>query len=171
MPLHPNVHQGHHGEAFVYAMACAGGYTTSRMDLDVDGVDWQVGYPGPKGTIRSPKIEFQVKTWSDPVVEDGSYRYRLTTTHYNMLAGQGFQLPRFLALVIVPEEASQYAICDHHCMKLGKAAYWLSLADWEEKPTGDGDPQSIVVEVPKENLLSVEAMGRLLSGDLDEAAE
>jgi hypothetical protein len=37
--LHANVHQGLHGEGFIYAMASAGGFTTSRMNLDVDGVD------------------------------------------------------------------------------------------------------------------------------------
>jgi len=80
--LQANVHQGLHGEGFIYAMACAAGFTTSKMNLDVDGVDWQIAYPGPKGTTRSPKIEVQVKSWSSPVLEDGMYRYgsRFSTT-------------------------------------------------------------------------------------------
>lgn len=73
MALQANVHQGLHGEGFIYAMACAAGFTTSRMNLDVDGVDWQIAYPGPKGTTRSPKIEMQVKSWSNPVLEDGKF--------------------------------------------------------------------------------------------------
>jgi len=167
--LQANVHQGLHGEGFIYAMACAAGFTTSKQILDVDGVDWQIAYPGPKGTTRSPKIEVQVKSWSSPILEEGSFRYRLSIQHYNHLAGPGFQLPRFLALVIVPPHASKYAICDYENMKLGMAAYWLSLADQEVKPTGDDDPRSVVVAVPQRNFLTVEALSALLSGDLDGA--
>jgi hypothetical protein len=55
-------------------------------------------------------------------------------------------------------------------MRLGTAAYWLSLADQDEQPTGADDTETIAVEVPRSNLLSVETMGRLLIGDLSEAA-
>jgi len=61
-----NVHQGLHGEGFIYALASAGGFVTSRSNLDVDGVDWQIARPGPQGTSRSPKIEIQVKSSSSP---------------------------------------------------------------------------------------------------------
>jgi hypothetical protein len=95
--LHPNVHQGLHGEGFIHAMACAGGFTTSKMNLDVDGVDWQIAFPGPKGTARSPKLEMQVKSCVNPDVKGGEYQYRLRVKHYNFIAGAGFQVPRFLA--------------------------------------------------------------------------
>ena len=123
MALQVNVHQGLHGEGFIYAMACAAGFTAAKMSVDVDGVDWLIAYPGPKGTTRSPKIEMQVKTWSNPVLVDGFYKYRIKIQHYNHLAGPGFQLPRFLALVIVPSDPGQYAVCDYENMKLGMSAY------------------------------------------------
>ena len=55
-------HQGLHGEGYIFALACAAGLLASRPILDVDGVDWMIGSPGPLGTARSPKIEVQVKT-------------------------------------------------------------------------------------------------------------
>ncbi|BCB87390.1 hypothetical protein Psuf_047030 [Phytohabitans suffuscus] len=66
------------------------------MNRDLDGVDWQIAHPGPRGTARSPKIELQVKSWSNPVLKDGAYRYRLSVDHYNKIAGAGFQ--------VVPQE-------------------------------------------------------------------
>jgi len=54
-------------------------------------------------------------------------------------------------------------------MKLGMAAYWLSLADQDVKPAGDDDPKSIEVGVPRRNLLTVETLSALLSGHLDGA--
>jgi hypothetical protein len=75
--LNTHVHQGLHGEGFVFALACAAGLNTTKTVLDVEGVDWQVGYPGPRGTVRHPKIEFQVKSWSEPIVKGDHFRYRL----------------------------------------------------------------------------------------------
>jgi uncharacterized protein DUF4365 len=167
--LHANVHQGLHGEGFIHAMACAGGFTTSRMNLDVDGVDWQIAHPGPKGTARSPKIEVQVKTMSTPAIAQDAYKLKLSTKHFNQIAGVGFQVPRFLTLVIVPTNPAEYAVCDEEGMRLGTAAYWLSLADQEIGPAGDGDPKSVSVLVPRCNFLSVETLTALLGGDLDGA--
>ncbi|WP_436523768.1 hypothetical protein [Actinoplanes sp. HUAS TT8] len=62
--MHKNVHQGLHGEGFIQALACAGGFTTARANLDIDGVDLQIASAGPRGTVRSPKIEVQVKSVS-----------------------------------------------------------------------------------------------------------
>ncbi len=87
MALQANVHQGLHGEGFIYAMACAAGFTTSKMNLDLDGVDWQIAYPGPKGTARSPKIEMQVKSWSNPVLEEGTFKQGGAQSHFGCSCG------------------------------------------------------------------------------------
>jgi hypothetical protein len=164
--LNKNVHQGLHGEGFVYALACAAGFTTSKMNVDLDGLDWQVAHPGPRGATRSPKIEFQVKSSSAPAFKDGSIQHRLKVSHFNHLAGGGFQIPRFLSVVIVPPETGKYAVCTDRHMRLGTAAYWVSLADREALPTDPGCPESVLVEVPLRNLLTVTALDHLLVGDL-----
>lgn len=95
--------------------------------------------------------------------------HRLRIEHFNHLAGVGFQIPRFLALVSVPEDAAEYAVCTAEHMRLSTAAYWLSLADREVQPTGEGCPASLIVQVPTRNLLTVAALRHLLSGDLEGA--
>jgi hypothetical protein len=62
-------------------------------------------------------------------------------------------------------------VCTHEKMQLGTAAYWLSLRDREELPAEDGHPKSTVVEVPLGNLLTVDVLGNLLSGDLGGAVQ
>jgi hypothetical protein len=108
-------HQGLHGEGYVFAMASVAGLLACRPTLDVDGVDWLIGSPGPLGTSRSPKIEVQVKTWSRPVGDTDSWAYRLSTRQFNALAGRGFDLRRFLIMVAVPDAASRFAVCDADC--------------------------------------------------------
>ncbi|GAA4697846.1 DUF4365 domain-containing protein [Phytohabitans rumicis] len=166
MPLENRVHQGLHGEAFIYALASAAGLCSARPAPDYDGIDWQIAHPGPKGALRSPKIELQVKTCSAPVERDDCWRYRLLVRHYNLLAGPGFQVPRHLALVIVPESAEHYAHCGPESMLLSHAGYWLSLADHEVLPEDDESPKTVAILVPKRNLLTVETLSALVSGDL-----
>lgn len=168
--MNKNVHQGLHGEGFIQALANAGGFTTSRMNLDLEGVDLQIAHPGAQGTSRSPRVEIQVKTSASPEIRDGAIRHRLQMAHFNNLAGEGFQIPRFLAVVSVPADFTRFAVCTDDHMRLATAAYWLSLADREVHPTGEGHPGSILVEVPLRNLLSVNALRCLLVGDLEGAA-
>jgi hypothetical protein len=168
--VNKNVHQGLHGEGFIYALACAGGFTTARMNLDLDGVDLQIAHPGPRGTTRSPKIEVQVKSSSTPLIKDDTIHHRLEVANFNNLAGAGFQVPRFLSVVVVPPTTDDYAICTDQNMRLSTAAYWLSLADRETLPAGDGGPETVTVRVPMRNLLTVDALGSLLTGDLGGAA-
>jgi hypothetical protein len=168
--VNKNVHQGLHGEGFIYALACAGGFTTSRHNLDLDGVDLQIAYPGPRGTTRSPKIEVQVKSSSAPVIKEDAIHHPLHVRHYNQLAGANLQVPRFLSVVIVPPSTENYAVCTDDAMTLSTAAYWLSLADREILPIGEGDASRVTVRVPLRNLLTVDALGCLLDGDLGGAA-
>lgn len=74
-------------------MACAGGFTTSKMNLDLEGVDWQIAYPGPRGTTRSPKIEVQVKTATEIDIRDGKIRHRMRSRTSTTWPAQGSRYP------------------------------------------------------------------------------
>ena len=166
MALHRNAHQGSYGEAFVYALACAAGFTVGRQHLDSDGVDWQICSVGPVGTRRSPKIDVQVKTWSRAKETADYWTHHLQVGHFNALAGAGFMVPRFLVVVITPTEADGYVRIDPDAMILSHAAYWLSLADRAEMPVEDGT-KTVAVRVPKRNLLTVETLAALIRGDVE----
>jgi hypothetical protein len=160
-------HQGLHGEGYIFAMASTAGLLASRPILDVDGVDWLIGSPGPLGTARSPKIEVQVKTRSHPTGNEDSWGCRLSTGHFNALAGPGFDLRRFLIMVAVPDELSRLAVCDADCMRLHHAAYWVSLAGEEPFADGPDAPASVTVQVPRRNLLTPSSLRALVAGDPD----
>jgi hypothetical protein len=87
--LHRNVHQGSYGEAFVHALACAAGFTVGRQHLDVDGVDWQIGGGGPHGSVRSPRIEVQVKTWARAKEDNEHWVHSVAVKHFNALGLHG----------------------------------------------------------------------------------
>lgn len=157
-------HQGLHGEGYVFALASAAGLVVSRPGIDLDTVDWIVSSPGPMGTARSPKIELQVKSCSDPVGSADSWTYRLKRKHFNNLAGPGFVIPRYLVLVTVPTDAASFAVCAAECMRLHHAAYWASLVDEQPIPDGADAPATVAVRVPKRNLLTPASLVALVAG-------
>lgn len=161
LPLDHSNHQGKYGEAFVRVLAAAAGLTVAVPDPDYDGVDFFLGYPGARGTKYRPGIDVQVKSWRSPEGTATHWRYRLTAGHFNELAGY-FDTPRFLFLVVVPNDLGLYAAADPDCLRLRHAGYWTSLQDVEPMWHLPSD-KKVSVSVPKENLLTVESLLTLMT--------
>ncbi|SHG63645.1 DUF4365 domain-containing protein [Streptoalloteichus hindustanus] len=151
MTLDRRQHQGLFGEVFVRALAVAAGLTVAKTDPDVTGDDFLFGYPGQLAGTYFPRIEVQVKSWSRPNNGSPFWRYPMKVEHYNNLVYRTL-IPRFLILVIVPENADQYVIGTHGHLRLQHAAYWASFTG---RPEIDPRRRSTVTaEVPRTNLLT-----------------
>lgn len=144
------------------ALAAAAGLQPVKKEPDVDGSDFVIGYPGYLGRARSPLIEAQVKSWSRPKGSQTDWRFRgLTERQFNNLAGK-FTLPRFLFLVIVPNDAAKYTDAGPDALRLNHAVYWASLRCLApiDNPS---KTRKKLVEVPKTNLLTVTSLLELLA--------
>jgi hypothetical protein len=160
--LDPRIRQGYYGEAFVRALAASAGLVVSRPDLDVSGEDFIIGMPGLRGSVRNPRIEVQVKSWCNPSGSATTWRYRMRAAHFNELAGGRFYLPRYLFLVVVPQDADEYAVAADDALRLHHAGYWASFAD-RELVAG---ASTITVDVPRRNLLTAAALRGLMPAEL-----
>ncbi|GAA4693950.1 DUF4365 domain-containing protein [Phytohabitans rumicis] len=152
--------QGYFGESFVRVLASAAGLVAGKQDIDVTGVDFSIDFPGSRGTTRYPKIEVQVKSWSNPAGSADAWHYQMTADHFNDLAGPGFQVPRYLFLVIVPADAATYADADQRELRLRHCGYWASLAD--HTPVDAAQRHRVAVHVPRRNRLTVRALRSLM---------
>jgi hypothetical protein len=162
MGLDRNQHQGLFGESLVRVLASAAGLIVSRAELDVAGDDFTISHKGVLGATRHPKIDVQVKSWSQRVAvhRGGYWKYPMKARHFNELAGTDFVLPRFLVLVIVPDDCADYATTRHDVVELKYAAYWLSLRD--RQPVNGAPDATVRVDVPLDNLLTVDALHTLM---------
>ena len=95
----------------------------------------------------------------------GEWSYPMKVSHFNQLAGPGFAVRRYLVLVTVPADPDGYAVCDPDCMQLKHAAYWVSLAEKSPLPLGSDEAKTVVVPVPRGNLLTPETLLGLLHDD------
>jgi hypothetical protein len=104
-----------------------------------------------------PLLAIQVKSWSVPREHDGHWQYNgLSEKQFNRLAGPLRTIPRLLALVVVPPDATQFGDAKDDRLMLRKAAYWLSLRDREKIP--EATDRKVQVRVPQRNLLTVDTM-------------
>lgn len=163
LELSKTEHQGNFGESFVRVLASAAGLTVAKEDLDTRGIDLTIGHKGKLGLRRHPNIDVQVKSWSQRIARErgGCWQYHLRTKHFNQLAGTDFMVPRFLVLVIVPDDWHDYAAHTPAVAQLKHAAYWTSLRDRAESEL---DPDGkVAVDVPVQNLLTVDSLHALMT--------
>jgi hypothetical protein len=73
--LDANNHQGEFGEDYIRVLASAAGLLVWTPDLDYDGVDPGIRWPGRVGWAATPAIDVQVKSWSTPCKSGGEWRF------------------------------------------------------------------------------------------------
>lgn len=151
--------KGQFGEELVDVVAAAAGLTTSRMNLDVNGVDRLIEMPGGFTLERPARIQVQVKTTRRATVHsDGAWHYPMRAEHFNQLVGEQYE-PRYLLLVPVPREPGDW-------IKLWSAAdelriactavYWANLM-----PLPRVGGRQTTVHVPVSNVLTPQTIVRL----------
>jgi hypothetical protein len=144
--------QGNYGETFIKVLAAATGLSAAKDEPDRNGIDWTFTFPGTNGKHRYPAVSAQVKSWSAPVGDLQHWKYHLKIKHFNKLAGRGWQMPRFLFLVITPKDPADLVEVEPEHLLLRNAAYWASLMD--EQPVVGEPHAKHQVRVPKTNLLT-----------------
>lgn len=159
------VHQGKFGEDYVRVLASAAGLLVSQDDVDHDGVDLCIKMPGHSIHGWSPRIEVQVKTTSRPKHRASVLDFDgLNQSQFNRLAGPNFVVHRYLFLIIVPKNATEYAALNTGGLVLRDVGYYVSLRD---QPPID-EPNSgkrVHVAVPTANVLTVNTLRHLITAD------
>jgi hypothetical protein len=159
-------HQGKFGEDYVRALASAAGLLVCTYDLDHDGIDLGFRFPGRAGTVSSPVVEAQIKSWSQQARISNRSEWQfggLDEVQFNRLAGDDFTVPRFLFLVRVPDDVNEYVELRTEGMLLRHLAYYCSLCEEERIETPDRDRRRSV-RVPTANVLTTRSLRKLVLG-------
>jgi hypothetical protein len=167
--LDANNHQGKFGQDYIRVLASAAGLLVFTPDLDHDGVDFLIRWPGKIGAAASPAIDAQVKSWSRPRNIDGYLHFNgLNEVQFNKLAGSDYTVPRYLFLVTVPPDKETYSEILTDGMLLRHQGYYLSLrAEMPIENPSTGRHRS--VRIPLGNILTVRTLPALLHAELGPA--
>lgn len=153
--------------AYVRAVAHAAGYFVQEANrsFDGDGVDLTLLSRSPSGTVRSPRLDLQLKATASPIVED-PFPYDLDVKNYDELRSVQLQVPRILVVVSVPDSTASWVAATEDELILRHCGYWKSLRG--EGPTTNS--ATIRIRVDRSACFHVDQvtamMGRIGNGGL-----
>lgn len=155
--LDPNNHQGKFGQDYVRVLASAAGMIIYTPDWDHDGVDLLLRWPGRAW----PGIDVQVKSCSRPRRSGSVWRFgELNELQFNRLADD-YIVPRYLFIVMVPDDPNQYADISADGMLLRFQGYYLSLGS-EDPIDNPNKNRKRTVHIPVGNVLTVTTLRTLM---------
>lgn len=114
--------------AFLQAIAAQAGLNYSIDAVDDDSIDIRLsgkGFVG--GLIRNPTIEIQLKCTSQELIKGDVIKYPLKLKNYNDLRGEDVAAPRYLMVLVVPDNIENWTHYLDNAMILFNNCYWASL--------------------------------------------
>mgnify|MGYP006200793181 CR=1 FL=1 len=147
--------------AYVCALAAHAGLNRIWSSVDDDSIDVAFKSKGYHGhLVRSPQIEFQLKCTSRNLVDvDGDViKFPLLRKNYDDLRGPDFASPRYLAVLLVPDDVENWIGHSDEHIELHKNCYWLSLRDCE--PTDNAT--TVTVSIPLNQRLTSIALKAMM---------
>jgi hypothetical protein len=145
--------------AYVRAVASVAGFSVSRPEVDDDSIDLAIYCRGPRGTVRSPRLELQLKCTSRPLLSAGGLSFDLKIKNYDDLRWSDVAVPRILVLVVVPDQLTEWLEQDQEKLVLRRCGYWMSLRG--RKPSGN--QSTVRVACPTDQFFSVQALHGIMN--------
>ena len=144
--------------AYVRAVAAVAGYATGKFDVDDDSVDLTLAERGGRGTIRSPRIDLQLKCTDQDIVRDDRLAFELSLKNYEELRPANLATPRILVVVLVPNDVAQWLQHSEQELALRRCGYWVSLLGMPETSNTAG----VTIDVPRRQVFNPEAVRQIM---------
>ena len=147
--------------AFVRAVAAQCGLAYAVPETDDDSIDATVAKRGGGGSVRSPKLDLQLKATAGVALTPAQthFSYPLLLKNYDELRPTNVQVPRILVVVLVPNVLADWMDCGEAAFALRSCAYWLSLRGMA--PTTNAS--SITLQIPRTNVFAPAALNAIFA--------
>lgn len=158
--MDPNKQKEEFNYAYICALAAHAGLNKGKFDVDDDSIDIIFQHKGHiGGHLRSPQIQLQLKCTSQDLVNGEVIKFPLSRKNYDDLRGEDFIVPRYLAVLVVPDDIKEWVQHNDNHIALFNSCYWISLRNAE--PTDNA--VSVTVEVPLEQKLTSETLRSMIN--------
>lgn len=144
--------------AYVNAMAAKVGLSNAGWSVDEDSIDLSLKGRGYKGKIRSPQLDLQLKCTSQKnLVKGDKISFPLKKKNYDDLRGT-VMCPRYLAVLIVPENVESWLEPKSDYIILRNICYWISIREYPETY----NKTSVTIDIPLSQKLNCESLQLLM---------
>lgn len=144
--------------AYVNAIAAQAGLNNAHLSVDDDSVDLLLKGKGFNGKIRNPQLELQLKCTSRDLIRDGVIKFPLPIKNYNDLRGDNVLCPRYLVVLLVPDQVSEWSELRNDELILRNTCYWASIRNSPDKSNTSG----VTVDIPLTRKLTKDSLLELM---------
>jgi hypothetical protein len=145
--------------AYAHAVSTASGYKIFRCDVDDESVDITIGQTGGGGTIRSPRLDVQLKCTEQDVLKADGIHFELKRKNYDDLRDPNVMIPRILVIMLVPNDPIPWLTHEPEVkISLHRYAWWRSLVGVDEKKGVD----SPTVTLPRAKFFNHETLKEIM---------
>jgi hypothetical protein len=158
--MHITQRQEQFSNSYIRAVASVAGYSLYKPEVDDDSIDLGIAAKGVEGTIRSPRLELQLKCpLKKNVVAAKSISYSIKIKNYDDLRTTDVLVPRILVVVVVPDDIKDWLQQSEKVLLMKHCGYWVSLRGKPPTPNN----QTVTVSLSQTQLFTVEALTSLMS--------
>lgn len=156
--MHPDMQKEQFSRAYVQAVAACAGFAWSIPSVDDDSVDMALHQSGGGGTVRSPKVELQIKCVAAQSPTEDVFSFSIKLKNYDDLRDVTVMVPRILVVVLVPDGIADWLRHNEAELAMRRCGYWMSLRGL---PASTNET-SQTVYIPRLQRLTVEALQAMM---------
>lgn len=147
-------------KAYIRAVIAQAGFNIGfeEFDYGIDGTIKDVIDRNGRYCDTGFGINFQLKSSSNVVFEQGHLVYDLESKNYNDLVAESYALPNILILFVLPSNNTDRLSVSSEQLVIRKCAWWCSLEG--QKPTTNQATKRIAI--PEEQIFSPESLCMLM---------
>jgi hypothetical protein len=146
-------------KAYVKAVASVADCSIDWSTVDNDSVDGTLKRRTQTGTVRSPRLDIQLKSTYTDCVRDDDISYPLSIKNYNDLRSDNLLVPRILVVVVLPDDLADWTNHNEQELALRRCGYWLSLRG----EPGTSNTGSKTVLLPRRQVFDVASLDAIFS--------
>ncbi len=156
--MDPNQQKEQFSNAYLRAVAATAGFQVYKPEPDIDKSDWGIASPGPKRTVRSPKVEAQLKCTSRDVLHADHLAFPIDIATYDNLRDPDHMVPRILVVVVVPDDVQNWLVHSEDNLALRHCGYWFSVRGLPPSDNND----SVTLHIPRNQQFTADALTDIL---------
>lgn len=162
-----NMQKEQFSRAYIKAVAACAGFACATPSVDDDSVDMSLYQRGGGGTIKSPRLDVQIKCKAANVpVDKEDFQFSVKLKNYNELRIENVMVPRILAVVLVPDNLADWLVHSERELAMRHCGYWVSLRGLPQSENTNGE----TVTIPRNQQFTVQSlrdiMDRIGQGDM-----
>lgn len=146
-------------KAFVKALAAQSGLRSAEPDVDDDSIDVIIRGRGYRTGIRNPQIDVQLKCTANDEGDESILKFSLPLKNYNDLRGDDVLCPRYLFVLVVPQNCEEWLVHQSTSSIIKHCCYWFCLRSMPAVK----NKTSVTLNIPRSQRLTSQSITCLMN--------